>query len=46
MIPDLLEQLRNAGISPLLIGIVLVAALTASLFLAQSVAQWFGDRDS
>ena len=46
MIPDLLEQLRSAGVVPLIAGIVLVVVLTAAVFLAQSVAQWFADRDS
>jgi hypothetical protein len=46
VIPDLLEQLRNPGIIPLFAGIVFVVVLTAAVFLAQCVAQWFADRDS
>ncbi|MBS1842753.1 MAG: hypothetical protein JSS69_15600 [Acidobacteria bacterium] len=46
MIPDLLEQLRSAGVLPLIAGLVFVVVLTAVVFLAQSVAQWFVDRDS
>ena len=46
MIPDLLEQLRSAGVVRLIAGIVLVVVMTAAVFLAQSVAQWFADRDS
>lgn len=46
MIPDLLEQLRSAGVPPVFASIALVVVLTAVVFLAQSVAQWFADRDS
>jgi hypothetical protein len=46
MIPDLLAQLRNSGVAPVFTGIVLAVVFTAALVLAQSVAQWFADRDS
>jgi hypothetical protein len=46
VIPDLFDQLRNAGVTPLVARIVFVVLVTAAVFLAQSVAQWFADRDS
>ena len=46
MIPDLLEQCRNGGVTPIFAGILFVVVSTAAVFLAQCVAQWFADRDS
>lgn len=46
MIPTLLDTLRQFGIRPVLVALVLAAVLTAAAFLAQSVASWFDDRHS
>jgi hypothetical protein len=46
VIPGLFDQVRNLGVTPLVARIVFVVLLTAAVFLIQSVAQWFADRDS
>ncbi len=46
MIPNLLEALAKAGISPVFVALAFAATLTAAAFLAQSLAGWFEDWDS
>jgi hypothetical protein len=46
VIPTLLDALRELGVRPVLVALVLAGALTAVVFLAQSVAAWFDDRHS
>ena len=46
MIPTLLDTLRELGIRPVLVVLVLAVVLTAAVFVAQSVASWFDDRRS
>lgn len=46
MIPTLLDTLREFGIRPVLVALLLAAALTVVVLLAQSVASWFDDRRS
>jgi hypothetical protein len=46
VIPDLFEAFRKLGIGAAFVSLVLAALLTAAVFLAQSMASWFDDRNS
>jgi hypothetical protein len=46
VIPTLLDALREFGIRPLFVVLLLAAVLTVVVFLAQCVASWFDDRHS
>jgi hypothetical protein len=46
VIPNLFEVARRFGFSSPVAALVFAALLTAFVFLAQSLASWFDDRDS
>lgn len=45
MSPNLLDALRGIGIGPVFAPLSFAAVLTVAVFLAQSLASWFGDRN-
>jgi hypothetical protein len=45
VIPNLAELAEKLGLAGLLVSLVLAALLTALVFLAPSVAQWFDERN-
>ena len=45
MIPNLTELAEELGLAAVLVPLVLAALLTGLVFLAQSVAQWFDERN-
>ena len=44
MILNLAELAEKLGLAGVLVSLVLAALLTALVFIAQSVAQWFDER--
>ena len=46
MIPNLQEVARHFGFNPSFVALAVAGALTGFVLLAESLARWFGDRDS
>jgi len=46
VIPNLFEAVQKLGVGSAIVSLVLAALLTAAVFLAQSLANWFEDRNS